>query len=34
MSVTHPEIDIHPSTLPAGALKTRKYDVVVIGAGK
>ena len=33
MSLTRPEIDIHPNSLAASALKTRTYDVVVIGGG-
>ncbi|KAJ9654223.1 hypothetical protein H2198_006683 [Neophaeococcomyces mojaviensis] len=33
MSLTRPDIDIHPKTFPASALKARTYDVVVIGGG-
>ena len=33
MSLTRPEIDIHPKNLAASALNTRTYDVVVIGGG-
>lgn len=33
MSLTRPEINIHPNNLPASALKARIYDVVVIGGG-
>ena len=33
MSLTRPEIDTHPKSLAASALKTRTYDVVVIGGG-
>jgi pyruvate/2-oxoglutarate dehydrogenase complex dihydrolipoamide dehydrogenase (E3) component len=33
MSLTRPEIDIHPNSLPARDLKTRTYDVVIIGGG-
>lgn len=33
MSLTRPEIDIHPETVPASALPTRTYDVVIIGGG-
>lgn len=33
MSNTRPEINIHPKTLSATALKRREYDVVVSGGG-
>lgn len=33
MSSTRPDIDIHPQTLSAAALKQSDYDVVVIGGG-
>jgi pyruvate/2-oxoglutarate dehydrogenase complex dihydrolipoamide dehydrogenase (E3) component len=33
MSLTRPEIIIHPNNLAASALKTRIYDVVIIGGG-
>ena len=33
MSLTRPEIDIHPNTLAATDLKKRLYDVVVVGGG-
>jgi pyruvate/2-oxoglutarate dehydrogenase complex dihydrolipoamide dehydrogenase (E3) component len=33
MSLTRPEIDIHPNNLAATALSTRTYDVVIIGGG-
>ena len=33
MSLTRPEINVHPSTSPASALKSRVYDVIVIGGG-
>lgn len=33
MSLSRPEIDTHPNSLAANALKARTYDVIVIGAG-
>jgi ribulose 1,5-bisphosphate synthetase/thiazole synthase len=33
MSRSRPEIDTHPNSLAANALKARTSDVVVIGAG-
>lgn len=33
MSSTRPDIDIHPQTLSATALKQSDYDVIVIGGG-